>query len=159
MECLFGFSGCGDRTSGKGPLPKAGIQANAFQPTRPVQTWREGYNCPVLPPLLSPSPNGAILTLDSVGDYLVCACALPVGNPSYRSRRSQALLGHECLSPLSDNRIPSASVLSTTEKCTKNTDRKVYHFLNPKRPSSRRRGPSHRNKGCGKPAFHHLLAS
>ena len=49
-------------------------------------------------------------------------------------------------------------LLSTTEKCTKNTDRKVYHFLNPKRPNSHRRGPSHRNKGCGKPVSHHLLA-
>jgi type I restriction enzyme R subunit len=37
-----------------------------------------------------------------------------------------------------------------TEKCTT--------FLNPERPSSRRRGPSHRNKGCGKPVSHHLLA-
>ena len=60
--------------------------------------------------------------------------------------------------PLVIHRGEFKQVLSTTEKCTKNTDRKVYHFLNPKRPSSRRRGPSHRNKGCGKPASHHLLA-
>ena len=73
-----------------------------------IEHLAEGL-CPVLTPLLSPFANGAILTLDSAGDYLVCACALPVGNLSYRSRRSQALLGHECLFPLSNNRIPSAS--------------------------------------------------
>jgi hypothetical protein len=92
----------------KGPCPRLGYKPMPFNPPDP---YRHGENDTIalLPPLLSPFANGAILTLDSVGDYLVCACALPVGNPSYRSRRSQALLGHECLSPLSDNRIPSAS--------------------------------------------------